>query len=304
MIAEFPSVEVVIATHNRPALVRQAIESVRRQHYAGPLGITVVFDGEQLDERLVNDGPVPVRVLANTRTRGLAGARNCGVASSSADLVAFLDDDDEWLPSKLERQVERLRAEPGAEFATTAIRVHFQGHDSLRLAGTSSVTHEQLVASRMAMLHSSTFLIRRTALDTMGMVNETAPASQNEDWDLLLRSSRRHAIAHLDEPLVFVRWGSTSLFASAWESRVVAAEWILEQHPDVRDSAIGCARLLGQIAFAQAALGHSRAAMASALRASRLHWREPRGYLAMAVAAGLVSPALILKLLHQRGHGV
>ena len=304
MTSEYPSVEVVIATHHRPVLVRKAIDSVLRQRYTGRLGVTVVFDGEEPDERLGHDGPVPVRVLGNTRTPGLAGARNCGVASSSAELVAFLDDDDEWLSGKLERQVARLLAEPGAEFATTAMRVEFQGHDSVRLAGTSHVTHERLIVSRMAMLHSSTFLIRRSALDAIGMVDETAPASQNEDWDLLLRSSRRHAIAHLDEPLVLVRWGSSSLFVSEWQSRIVAAEWILEQHPDVRSSAVGHARLLGQIAFAHAALGHSRAAMASAVRASRLHWREPRGYLAMAVAAGFLSPTIILKLLHQRGHGI
>jgi glycosyltransferase involved in cell wall biosynthesis len=304
MTAESPPVDVVIPTHERPVLVRKAIDSVRRQHYLGPLRITVVFDGEPPDEGLESPGPVPVRVLANTRTPGLAGARNCGVVSGSAELVAFLDDDDEWLPGKLERQVARLVAEPAAEFATTAIRVQFEGHTSVRLAGVPTVTHEQLVVSRMAMLHSSTFLIRRDALDAIGMVNESAPASHSEDWDLLLRSSRRGAIAHVDEPLVSVRWGSGSLFAAEWESRIAAAEWILSEHPDVRDSAVGSARLLGQIAFGYAALGRRRAAVASALRASRLHLREPRGYLAMAVASGLVPSASIVKLLHERGHGI
>jgi glycosyltransferase involved in cell wall biosynthesis len=303
-MAQFPPVDVVIPTHERPVLVRNAIDSVRRQHYPGPLRITVVFDAEPPDTRLASGGPVPVRVLANTRTPGLAGARNCGVVSSSAELVAFLDDDDEWLPGKLERQVSRLVAEPAAEFVTTAIRVQFEGHTSVRLAGVHTVTHEQLVLSRMAMLHSSTFLIRRDALDAMGMVNESAPASHNEDWDLLLRSSRRRAIAHVDEPLVSVRWGRGSLFAAEWEGRIAAAEWILSAHPDVRDSAVGSARLLGQIAFGYAALGHRRAAVVSALRASRLHWREPRGYLALAVASGLVRSTPILELLHKRGHGI
>ena len=62
------------------------------------------------------------------------------------------------------------------------------------------VTHADLLQSRMAMLHSSTFLIRRASLlDGIGLVNEAAPQSQNEDWDLLLRASARRDIVHVDD---------------------------------------------------------------------------------------------------------
>ncbi|MGI8879709.1 MAG: glycosyltransferase family 2 protein [Jatrophihabitans sp.] len=299
-----PSAEVVIPTRGtRPDTLNQAIESVRGQQYEGHLAIAVVFDGVAPDWHLVSAGPVPVRVLVNCRTPGLAGARNSGIETSSAELVAFLDDDDFWLPNKLSRQVNWL-AEAGGDFATTAIRVEFRGSRSPRLAHSSSVTHGQLVASRMSMLHSSTFLIRRQALVSAGMVDESAPLSQNEDWDLLLRFSRHHSIAHLDEPLVSVRWGSTSMFARAWESKIDAMHWIVAKHPDLRTSRVGYARLLGQMAFAQAAAGQRREAVSSAVQASRLRWREPRGYLALLAASRLLTPSLILRMLHRCGRGI
>ena len=67
----------------------------------------------------------------------------------------------------------------------------------------------------MAMLHSSTFLIRREALlDSIGLVDERIPGGQNEDWDLLLRASSASPIAVVDQPLVRVRWGRASHYAS------------------------------------------------------------------------------------------
>lgn len=300
-----PPVEVLIPTHNRPDLLRSAVDSVRTQNYDGPLSVAVIFDRQPADPTLVSDGPVPVRVLHNDRTPGLAGARNSGILSSKADLVAFLDDDDHWLPGKLAAQVRRFGEVPGAEFATTAITVQFEDRSVARRAGTSTVNHGQLLESRMAMLHSSTFLIRRDCLlDGIGLVDETAPASQNEDWDLLLRASARRDIVHLDEPLVGVRWGATSLFASAWESKIAAAEWIIAQHPDIRESKRGYARLLGQVAFAHAALEHRGDAIRFARRSAHVRPREPRAYLAFAAATGVVRATTVLRTLHRRGHGL
>lgn len=299
-----PSVEVVIPTHHRPELVRAAIDSVRAQDYDGALCVLVVFDRAEPDESLVTDAGVPVRVVRNDRTPGLCGARNTGVLASAAVLVAFLDDDDRWLPGKLARQVALLQARPDALFASTSTRVEFGGAHTDRFAGTDSVTHERLLESRMSMLHSSTFLIRRAALlGAGGLVDEAAPQGQNEDYEILLRYSSLAPIVHLDEPLVAIRWGSTSLFAQAWQSKLDGARWVLERHPDIETSRIGYARLLGQIAFAHAALKQRRAAMRVATAAVRVRWREPRGYLAMLAAAG-VRPSFIVETLHKHGRGV
>jgi glycosyltransferase involved in cell wall biosynthesis len=297
------SVEVVIPTRgNRPELLARAVESAAAQEYAGDLGIAIVFDDAEPALPAV-DTAVPIRMVTNYRTPGLAGTRNSGIETSAADLVAFLDDDDRWLPGKLARQSERL-VHSGQDFATTAMVVDFQGTESARRAGCTEVTHEQLTASRMAMLHSSTFLVRRAALLDAGMVDEAAPFGQNEDWDLLLRFSRKAPIVHVDEPLVTVQWGSTSMFAQAWQAKIDGLNWILSRHEDVRGNDAGHARVLGQIAFAQAALRQRGPAFRTAARAARTRWREPRAYLAMLAAAGIISPERILRTLHKRGHGI
>ena len=301
----WPSVDVVVPTCDRPEFLRQAVASIRAQDYRGPLSVTVVVDGQPPDRSLADGGPVPVRVLVNERKPGLAGTRNTGILAATSELVAFCDDDDRWLPGKLARQVTEFRAEPGAEFATTSIVVEFGDARSPRTAGRGRVDHAHLLRSRMAMLHSSTFLAARSALvDGIGLVAEDAPGGQNEDWDLLLRASRRRPIVHCDEPLVAVRWGRTSLFAAQWETKIAGLEWMLDRHPEIRGSPVGLARVYGQIAFAHAALGRRGPAVRWAWRSARVRPREPRGYLAVAVACRLTSSDAVLHRLHRRGHGI
>jgi glycosyltransferase involved in cell wall biosynthesis len=243
-------------------------------------------------------------ILDNQRTPGLAGTRNTGILSSSAELVAFCDDDDVWLPDKLRRQVAALRAAPQSRFATCAIEIDYDDHRSIRLAHRSVITHADLIPSRMSMLHSSTFLAWRSALvDDIGLIDEGVPGSHNEDWDLLLRATRQHPIVHVDSPLVRVQWSAASFFSRAWERKITSLQWMLDQHPEIRMSPVGAARVYGQIAFAEAASGRRRDAARWAGRALHRSWREPRAYLALAVAAG-VSGDLVMRELHKRGRGI
>lgn len=299
----WPSVGVVLPTRDRPALLRRAVDAVLAQEYPGDLRAVVVFDQSEPESDLGGQGRV--EALANTRTPGLAGARNTGILALDTDLVAFCDDDDTWLPGKLRAQVEALRTEPAAEFASCGIVVDFDGHSNTRLAGSGAVTYQQLLRSRMVMLHSSTFVVRRRALlDGIGLLDETIPGSQNEDWDILLRAARRHPIAHVDRPLVRVAWGQASYFDRQWETKIASLEWMLRRHPDIATSRVGAGRVYGQLAFAHAVLGRRGLAWRWTARALRSHWRERRAFVALAVTCGAVSGDTVLRLLHSRGHGV
>lgn len=103
------AVSVVIPTFERPHLVPTAVRSVLEQTFAD-FEIVVVVDGRDAEtiEALHALGDDRLRVHVPERHLGNADARNLGVALAVAPWVAFLDDDDRWLPSKLERQVQCL----------------------------------------------------------------------------------------------------------------------------------------------------------------------------------------------------
>jgi glycosyltransferase involved in cell wall biosynthesis len=109
MMNQWPSVGVVIPTHDRPGPLRAAVDAVLHQDYPGRLRVVVVYD--QAEPELEPDGSVTV--LVNERTPGLAGARNTGIGALEDELVAFCDDDDVWRPGKLRAQVEALAGRPG-----------------------------------------------------------------------------------------------------------------------------------------------------------------------------------------------
>lgn len=296
---------VVLVTHNRPELMRRALNSILAQDYPGAITVHVVHDRCILDSSLIQDEPLrAVRVLQNTRTPGLAGARNTGILSADTPLVAFCDDDDSWLPDKLTEQTAALLRVPGAAFASTAMVVDYGEHTAVRLAGTDAIGHQDLLRSRMSMVHSSSFLANREALLGIGMVDETIPNSMCEDWDLLLRASRQRPIVHVDQPLVRVQWGRSSYFYQQWGVKNIAHLWMLDHHPDILTSAVGAGRVYGQLAFGHAALGQRRSALRWAGRSIRANWREPRAVLALAVAAGVVSDKRVLDSLQRRGHGI
>ncbi len=291
------SVGVVIPTRgDRPALLRAAVRAALAQDHPGEVTVVVVVDGGDL--RAVAAQVPEARVLPNRLTPGLPGARNTGIAASDTDLIAFCDDDDVWLPGKLTAQT-RLLADGDADFASCGIEIEYAGRRVPRSAGTDRVTAADLVRSRMVMVHSSTFLFRRGTL----WVDESAPAGQNEDWDLALRAAKKHPIANVDEPFVRVRWGA-SHYVARWADRIAGLEWMLTRHPELAVDARGAARIYGQLAFGHAALGHRRDAGLWAARTFAARLGEPRAPLALAVAAGLVPASTVLALLHHRGHGI
>ena len=302
-MTDHPSVGVVLPTRARPQQALAAARAILAQDYPGELRLAVVCDGQAPEFDLETDDRVGL--LANRRTPGLAGARNTGALALTTDLIAFCDDDDVWLPGKLRAQVNAMRARTDAHMASCGILVRYDGRSSPRLIGRDMVSYDDLVRSRMVMVHSSTYLLRREALlDGIGLFDERIPHAQNEDWDLALRAARQSPIAFVDQPLVQVTWGDGSYFARNWQTRVEGLLWILERHPDLTASNVGAARIYAQLAFAYACLGERDQARLWTGRALRRNWHERRIPFVLAVMAGIVSGDSLLHVLHRHGHGI
>jgi len=104
-----PLVTAVVTTYDRPDHLRSAVESVREQTYEN-VELVVVDDHSTTPARAVLDDVSldslsAHRVVRHERNRGANAARNTGIEAASGEYVAFLDDDDHWLPKKLSRQV-------------------------------------------------------------------------------------------------------------------------------------------------------------------------------------------------------
>jgi glycosyltransferase involved in cell wall biosynthesis len=301
-----PPVSVVVPTRDRPELLRRAVTAILGQTYAGPVECLVVFDQSDPD---LAWGELPAGrrlvLVRNGRTPGLAGARNSGILAATGELVAFCDDDDEWLPEKLARQVAGLVARPDAAVSTTGILVRYRDRTTTRLAPTTVVTHRQLLLSRLTELHPSTVLARRRQLlDSIGLVDEEIPGSYAEDYEWLLRAARHAPVLAVPEPLVVIHWHQSSFFADRWRTIISALTYLVDKHRELHQEPSGLARIYGQIAFAHAALGERGPARRWARRTLSLNRRERRAYLALAISLGLVSAKTVVRLAHLAGKGI
>jgi glycosyltransferase involved in cell wall biosynthesis len=300
---EWPSVSVVVATRDRPELLRRALAAILRQSYLGELDCVVVYDQSEA-------APVPVevpagrrlRVVTNSHVPGLAGARNTGIAATSGALVAFCDDDDEWHPGKLTAQVAIMRRSD-AEFVGSGVRIR-RGDQATDRVPPATVGFADLVRDRVTALHPSTFVISRDLLARTGEVDEELPGGYGEDYDLLLRAARQAPIVCVEQPLVDVYWHEQSFFAERWQTIADALGYLLGKHPELTQDPRGMARIEGQIAFAEAALAHRAAACRSSWRALRGNPAERRAYLALAVAAGAVPATSVVRMANRRGRGI
>ncbi|MGO2540011.1 MAG: glycosyltransferase family 2 protein [Specibacter sp.] len=301
------SVDVIICTKDRIELLAKAIRSIIEQDYPGRIRITVVFDNTaERDDLAFTSTARQVRVVANTRTPGLPGARNTGLLAASFPLVAFCDDDDSWRPDKLASQVAAM-ADTKATACVSGIEVHFGEQRRQRIPSGTEVTVSALSGSRLTGAHPSTYLFQRDHLLTrVGLVDEELPYGYGEDYDYLLRSAQHGRVTVLPRVGADVLWHPQgSYFSRRWEAMADGLEYLMAKHPEITANRRGTAWMQGQRAFALAALGNQpSAAMRTARKSLQLSLREPRAYLALAVAAKLLKPAYVVKVLNSHGRGI
>ncbi len=300
-----PTIATIVATRDRPELLRETLAAIAAQDYEGVISTIVVFDQTEPDMSLAVQGTNrPVTIVANARVQGLQGARNTGMQATSSDLIAFCDDDDVWAPTKIRRQVEVLDANPDVHFVGSGVTVAYEGENVERIRDESRVTFRDLLRSRVFEAHPSTFLMRRAELvDKMGLIDEDVPGGYGEDYEWLLRAARITDMLLVPAALVTVRWHTASFYAERWQMRIDGLQYILDRYPEFETEPIGMSRILGQMAYAKASLGDRRGALELAKKTLKLNPKEGRAALAMAVAAGVPS-ATVVSQLQKRGKSV
>jgi glycosyltransferase involved in cell wall biosynthesis len=303
-----PALSVVVPTRGRPELVRLAVQSVLAQDYAGDITVVVVHDQEQPQHCLteLSRPGRTVRVMRNEGDLGLAGSRNAGLRTVTTELVASCDDDDTWLPGKVRKQVALLEANPDMLVVGGGIRLMMPKDQVVEWLGPSDVvTVEHLMRSRRKELHSSTLLMRRTVFDLAGDYDVLLPNSYAEDYEWLLRAAQHGRIGVVRQIVAVIKKDGQSWFPRE-RSEVVstALQRVLDQHPELAGSRRGHARILGQIAFAEASLHRNRSAVRWAGQSLRRWPFAPQAVLALIQVVFRVDPKTLLATARLAGRGL
>lgn len=303
----WPTVSVVVPTRGRPELVRDTLRGVVAQDYPGDLDVVVVHDQEPEDQALVELGSPtrPIRVLSNTRSPGLAGARNTGLGVTDGVLVASCDDDDVWHPTKLRKQVTRLMAEPDLLVIGSGIRL-MMPDDAIAVwpARAERISRETLLRNRVKELHSSTLVMRREAFDQAGLYDESLPHGYGEDYDWVLRAVAVGAVGCVVEPLADINKRVQSWYTGRSANTLDALNTFLARHPEIATSRRGHARFLGQLAFVESTNGDRRGAVRHASQAFTRWPMTPHIGLAAVHIVTNVDPAHLLRLARRFGRGL
>ncbi len=191
-----PRVSVVITAYNRPHFLKCAIESVLAQTFRD--FEQVIIDDCSPTElfSVVEQFGTAIRFHRQQQNGGLSHARNTGVQLACGDYVAFLDDDDEWLPTKLERQMEAVK---GYNACLCGFKIMETGEVTTH--AVREVTPEMLLY-RNKFCGPTGFLCKRSVLlDEIFDVQ----LPLGEDWDMYIRLARQRPIAYLPEPLFLRR---------------------------------------------------------------------------------------------------
>jgi glycosyltransferase involved in cell wall biosynthesis len=197
-----PTVDIVIPVFNRADAVCRAIASVLAQTHQA-FDIVVVDDAstDRTAAAVAAIGDPRITLIRHKRNRGGGAARNTGIRVSAAPYVAFLDSDDEWLPEKLERQLEVFDGadERLALVYSGAERIYPESTVVHMPAGHADLVRALLTDNVIG--ESSLGMVRREALQAVGGFDESLSAAQ--DLDLWLRLCERYDAAFV--PAVLAR---------------------------------------------------------------------------------------------------
>ncbi len=199
-----PDITIITPTYNRASFLKRAISSVLNQTFTNFEMIIVDDCSKDNTEQVVKSiDDNRIKYIKLESNRGPAGARNIGIDAAKGLYISLLDSDDEYLPNKLELQINKVRELPkevGVVYCGYLIvyepdTIHGQVQPKLK-----GDLFETLLMHNC--IGSPTALIRKECFDTCGLFDDSLPSY--DDWDMWIRISDKFKFDYVDEPLAKV----------------------------------------------------------------------------------------------------
>ncbi len=240
-----PLISVIIPTYNRAHLVGRAIKSVLEQSFSA-FELLIIDDdsSDQTAQVIAQWDDARIHYLHLDTNRGSSAARNAGIRAAKAEFIAFLDDDDEFLPDALAELYQAISHAP--DTVAYAIGGIIRVIDTLQGEVVDCTYQPQVPRSLcreelyLQFLRGVPFgtgygvLFRRSAFDTVGLFDEQLWAAV--DRDLFLRFILHFDFMVIDKRLVRTHKHNAPQLTDPTFKRVVADELILKKHNNALQS--------------------------------------------------------------------
>ena len=203
-MGEFKKVSVIIPTYNRPVLLSRAIDSVLNQTYQNIEVIVVDDNNPNTEARLEtqkimseykNNGKV--RYIKHESNKNGAAARNTGIKNSYGEIICFLDDDDYFLPEKVEKQLNYLENQD--EFQGVYCG-RIQKNQYIKPIKSGDLSKEILSLDFTPTTCSLMFY--KYAIEAIGGFDESF--RRHQDFEFLLKFFREYKLGFVEEALVVI----------------------------------------------------------------------------------------------------
>jgi len=203
-----PKVSIIIPTYNRVNVITRAIKSVLGQTYQN-FELIVVDDGsnDNTGKKVKNFNDSRINYICHEENKGGSAARNTGIQVAKGEYIAFLDSDDEWLPQKIEKQVEILDKDEGIGAVFTDRKIMPSGRIKKIKLPKNKKKQLKKIYRKNFLGGCSVVMVRKRVFSKIGMFDINLPSSQ--DFDMWIRLLIYYNIEVLNEVLVIIHCPSS-----------------------------------------------------------------------------------------------
>jgi glycosyltransferase involved in cell wall biosynthesis len=304
---DIPRISVIITTYNRAEMLPRAVNSVLAQTYRDHEIIIVDdYSTDHTQQVIAGFTDSRIRSFRHRHNRKQAASINTGIAKARGEYIAFLDDDDEWLPSKLERQAALLDSSPPKVGLVYGWLDEVNSSTGITTPSYRSTMEGDVFDNLLALeipSPTSTLLVRLSAAREVNGFDTRL--RRHIDNDFICRVSQRYHLAALPEVVArnHIDHGHSRISGDNPESLSNAAGY-LRDHMDrftreLDSRAKARAAVLRRLASLEMALGNRRTALSALANAARL---DPLGVLRAVLSNARMATNLFVYLIAPPSH--